>query len=161
MHVAIDEISSCSIAYRHHGESSDEEEGYHTKWTVVEKFHPEVTDFHVGAFLSIHDHLLLALREAEQQKHKTHESVDSHRDEPSTWVLWQAFHLLVGEIGNQQRQARPYGKSSAVSHKHPDRSEDGDFICVARQRRVQCSIRHINKGVEQGHGDISHVSIKQ
>ena len=59
--VAVHEVSSCRIADRHHGEGGDEEEGYDTQRTVVEKFHPKVAYLHIGTLLGIHYHTLLTL----------------------------------------------------------------------------------------------------
>ena len=133
MHIAVDEISTCGISYRHHCERSDEEEGNHAERTVVEELHPKVADLNICTLLGIHHHLLLTLREAEQKQAETHDGIDGHGGEPCARVLGQTVSLLVGEVGDEQRQTRTNGKTATVGHEHANGGENRDLVGVASQ----------------------------
>ena len=161
MHVAIDEVSTSGITNRHHSEGCDEEESDDAQRTVVEELHPKVADLHVGSLTGIHHDALLTLAEAEEQQSQTYKGVDAHRCEPGCRILWKSLGFLIGEIGNEQGKTRTYCQTTAVSHEHTDRGQDGDLVGVAGERRVQSAIRYINKGIEQRHGYIRDIGIEQ
>ncbi len=54
-------VGAGGVAYGHHGEGRDEEEGYDSERSVVDELHPQVGDLDIGGFGAIHDDAFAAL----------------------------------------------------------------------------------------------------
>ena len=48
-------------------------------------------------------------------------------------LIFQTVSLLVGEIGDEQRQTRTNGKTATVGHEHANGGENRDLVGVASQ----------------------------
>ena len=108
-----------------------------------------------------HHDALLTLREAEYEQAQTNERIDGHCGGPCRGLLGKAVGSRTCNPGNDQRQTRVDGKTANICHEHTHGGEDGDLIGVARKRRVECAVGHIDEGIEQLHAHIRHVSIEQ
>ncbi len=62
---------------------------------------------------------------------------------------------------HKHRYAHTNGKTAEVGHEHARGCEHGDFMCVARKRRVERTIGHIHKSIAHGQPHICNISISK